>query len=327
VKVDKSRINSILLITLSNIGDVVLTIPVLRVLEREFPAADITVLAGPNTTDVFESDPAVSKVIAYNKHMSFSEKLRLVLSMRKKGFDLLVDLRNSLFPLLIGARYSTPLFKKGDPKIHRRDKHLQKLEAIGISISNAPFSIPFTRDDKLHVNAMLSELGILPDDNMIAIAAGAKSHTKRWPSCNFVRLCDRVTKELGVKALLVGDESDKAINEEIAGVGSKEVYDLSGRTNIRELAYLFSLCRLLVTNDSAPLHIASAVELPTIAIFGPTDHIKYGPLSTGSIVLKKGLKCSPCEKALCKFELECMREITADHVFSKAKDIYGKQGI
>jgi len=323
MKIDRSRIRRILLITLSNIGDVILTLPVLRVLEREFSDADITVLVGPSAEEIFEAEPAVSEVIRYNKHISLIKKLHLCLELRKKGFDLVVDLRDSFFPLLIGAPFSSSLLKRPNPKLHRKDKHLEKLATAGVLTENAPFSISFTRDDKLHVNALLSELGILPNDNMVAIAAGSKSHTKRWLSSGFIRLCDMLNKEMGLKVLLVGDESDKPINSEIIDVGLGAVFDISGRTNIRELAYLFSLCRLLITNDSAPVHLASAVSLPTLAIFGPTDPRKYGPLAPNSAVLKKDMRCSPCEKALCRFDLECMKEISANDVFKKAKDVLG----
>jgi len=323
MRLDKNIIRRILLITLSNIGDVVLTLPVLRVLEREFPDANIDILVGPNGAEIFKGEPSVSKIIVYNKHASFSEKLNLSLAMRAEGFDLVVDLKDTIFPLIIGAPFSTSLFKRSDPKIHRKQKHLHKLSTAGVLAENAPFSITYTRDDKLHGNVLLNEIGILPEDKIVAIAAGSKSHTKRWVNSGFMRLSDMLNKELGLKVLLIGDENDKPINKEIADVGLNDIYDLSGRTNIRELAYLLSLCKLLITNDSAPLHIASAVSLPTIAIFGPTDPAKYGPLAPRSVVIRKDLRCSPCQKALCKYNHECMKEIAADDVFKVAKEILG----
>jgi ADP-heptose:LPS heptosyltransferase len=318
---EKDKIKNILLITLSNIGDVVLTLPVLRVLEREFNGASITVMVGPAAKELFETEPAVSKIIVYDKHAGLFKRIELGLRLRRRGFDMVVDLRNSLFPLLIGARYNTPLIQRKTPNLHRKDKHLSRLSSLDISAANAPFSISFNRDDKLHANSILNEVGLLPDDNMVAIAAGAKSHIKRWTITGFIMLCDRLRKELGLKVLLVGDENDKLINRQILDVGLKEVYDLSGRTNLRELAYLLSLCKLLITNDSAPLHIASALNLPAVAIFGPTDYKKYGPLAANSIIIKKGLRCSPCERSLCRFNLECMKEISADEVFNAVKKI------
>jgi len=85
---------------------------------------------------------------------------------------------------------------------------------------------------------------------------------------------------------------------------------------LRELAYFLSLSKLLITNDSAPLHIAGSVDLPVIAIFGPTDPEKYGPISPGSIVLRKNISCSPCEQAVCEFDLECMKQISSEDVLN-----------
>jgi ADP-heptose:LPS heptosyltransferase len=164
-------------------------------------------------------------------------------------------------------------------------------------------------------------MGLLPDDSMIAVAAGAKSHTKRWMREEFIKVCGRLTMEENFKVILVGDDNDKGINREIATSGVKEVYDVTGRTTLRELAYLLSLCKLIITNDSAPLHIASAVGIASVAIFGPTDPKKYGPIYPNSIVVRTDIKCSPCEKALCRFEWDCMKGISADEVFNAAKSV------
>jgi lipopolysaccharide heptosyltransferase II len=161
---------------------------------------------------------------------------------------------------------------------------------------------------------LFNRLGLLPEDKMVTIAAGAKSHIKRWMISGFIRLCERLSKEYTLKILLVGDDNDRATNKMIADKGIKNVYDITGQTNIRELAYLISLCRVLVTNDSAPMHVASAVNTPTVAIFGPTDPAKYGPLAARSITIRKDLRCSPCQKALCKFNLECMSSISSEEV-------------
>ncbi len=324
MNIDKTSIKKILFITLSNIGDVILTLPVLGVLKREFPKADITVMPSKSTKEIFEADEAVSKIIVYNKRIPLLEKLQFAFRLRKRGFDLVVDLRHSLFPAIIGSRYHNPFFKSKYKNLHRVDKHLKELESIGIDINNAPFEIPLNRDDKLDANSILNDMGLLPDDKMVAIAPGAKSHIKRWHETGFSRLCDKLNRELGIKALLVGDESDREINQKIKAVGLKETYDLTSKTTIRQLTYIFSLCSLVVTNDSAPLHIASALNIPTVAIFGPTDEKKYGPLAKNSVVVRRPLKCSPCEIARCKYNLECMKEIKSDEVFDACKSILSR---
>ncbi|MFC1806802.1 glycosyltransferase family 9 protein [Candidatus Omnitrophota bacterium] len=320
--IDKSKVKKILMISLSNIGDIILTLPVLGVLNREFPDATITAMAGPRGEEVFGADTRVENVVLYNKRVSFFDKLKLGLSLRRDRFDMVVDLRNTFFPLLIWPRYRTPFFIRFKKQLHSKDKHLKRLSAMGISVEKGSFAISLNREDKLGVQRLLNESGLLLDDKMIAVAPGAKSHIKRWEIDGFKKLCAMLTRELNVKVLLIGDESDAFITKDIAESAPVDVYDLSGRTTLRELAYLLSLCKMLVTNDSAPLHIASAVKLPVVAIFGPTDEKRYGPVyAESSVVIRKNLKCAPCETALCKYDLECMKEISVDEVFAAVRKL------
>ena len=100
-----------------------------------------------------------------------------------------------------------------------------------------------------------------------------------------------------------------------------KVYNLAGRTSITQLAGLLKRARLLITNDSAPMHLGCAVGTRVLALFGPTDPCKYGPHGKGDRVVRKGLHCSPCELAQCKFNHECMKSISADEVFGVAKEM------
>lgn len=339
---DKSKIHNILFITLSNIGDVILALPVLRVLEKEFPNAKISVMVSPQAKGVFVNDPAISRIISYDKHISFLEKIKLGLRLKRKNFDLVVDLRSTLYPVLINAPYRTSLWgrPRGEhpalalikkicrvspsgtsPYLHKRYIHLNKLIGFGLDVQNATYNLFFSEEDKRTTKSIFEEFNILEADKIIAVAPGAKSHIKRWTTSGFIKVCQRLNRELGVKVLLVGDSNDKEIISQILSTGLSDTYDISGRTNICELGYLLSKCKLLITNDSAPLHLADIVKTPCIAIFGPTDYVKYGPTIPNSVVIRKHLKCSPCEKAQCAFNLECMKQISADEVFETARRI------
>jgi len=318
--IDKTKIHNILFITLTNIGDVVLTLPVLGVLEAEFPEAKITVMVSPQAKELIQRDPQVTKIIAYNKRISLIEKINLGFRLRRRGFDLVVDLRSTLYPMLINAPYKTRLSSKNKNNIHKKYSHLNKLTSLGLDVSNASYKLRFSSEDVFKIKSILQDLNISDTEKIVAIAPGAKSHIKRWTTSGFGKLCNRLNKELGVKVLLIGDSNDKEIISHIISPGLNDTYDLSGRTNLRELAYLISRCKLLITNDSAPLHLADLVETQCIAIFGPTDNKKYGPTLEGSTVIRKDLKCSPCEKAQCAFALGCMKQISADEVFEAVKN-------
>jgi len=129
-------INKILLITLTNIGDAVLTLPVALVLKERFPSAQLDVLLGPRAQGLFRKIPYFHQTIVYDKRITLSEKIKLVLKLRKEKYDLIVDLRHSLFPLFIGARYHTPLLFRVPEQIrHKRDFHLYKLKLSGVDFT------------------------------------------------------------------------------------------------------------------------------------------------------------------------------------------------
>ncbi|MBN1405771.1 MAG: glycosyltransferase family 9 protein, partial [Candidatus Omnitrophica bacterium] len=246
MKIDKTRVHNILFITLSNIGDVVLTLPVLGVLKREFPQAKITIMVSPAAKEIFQNDPAISKIIVYDKHISFLEKINLGLRLRRKKFDLVVDLRSTTYPLLINAVYSTSLVKKKmKGVISKRYEHLSKLASLGLDISNASYNLFFSDENKLKIKDMLAQMGISDGDKIAAIAPGAKSHIKRWAAGNFADVCRRLNKELGVKTILTGDAQDKEIASQIMSYGLNDTYDATGQTSLLELSFLLSKCKLL----------------------------------------------------------------------------------
>ncbi len=315
----------ILFITLSNIGDVVLTLPVLDSLLEKFPEAKITVICGKRAKEIFDGNPKINKLIIYDKRAGLKEKINLFVSLWKERFDIAVDLRNSFLGFLIPAKHKTSLFLRIPNHIkHMRDRHLYKIKDI-LQIKNAPpepSSLYFSRADEDIIDKLLKEYNIKEEDKLIVIAAGSRSHTKRWPKERFVELIAKVAREFPVKIVLVGDKEDSGINQYIAQHLESPVLDLSAKTSLNELGCLLKRASLLVSNDSASLHIASYLGIPVVAMFGITDDKKYGPWSKGSVVVKKEIACRPCKKAQCKFgTLECISLVKVEDVFKAVKDI------
>jgi ADP-heptose:LPS heptosyltransferase len=322
MKIDKSKIKRILFISLSNIGDIVLTTPALWVLSENFPDARMDIMVGPNGAELFENHPAVFKVITYNKHIPMVNKRRLVKKLRKVKYDLIVDMRNSLFPFLIGARYRTSLIQIPPKTIkHKKQQHLWKLSSIGLDVSDAPFYVHINKEDDDYTNRIIA--GIEKTGPIVAISPGAKSGIKRWPIKNYKELTDILIRRLKANIIMVGDDRDSLLIRDITMFSGKNVINLSGRTTLCQLASLLKQCNLLITNDSAPLHIAGAVGTKVLAIFGPTDPAAYGPTGKDDRVVRRKLHCSPCEKAQCEFKHECMRCIEVDEVFEVTKEMLG----
>ncbi len=316
--IDKTQVKRILVITLSNVGDIILTTPVIRTLAKEFPKARLDVMVGPQGEEIFEKDPAVFKVIIYDKYMPWTEKRRLQLKLKKLRYDLVVDIRNTVFPLLIGPKFRTATIQKF-PRgaMHRKKRHLHRLRSLGITNLEENSYVHIVREDDEYTAKMLESEGITGP--IVVMSPGAKSHLKRWTPEGFAGLGDRLIRECGACVILVGTAEDKGTVDGVVAKMKEGAHNFTGKTNIRQLAALLKRAKVLVTNDSAPLHLGCAVGTKVVALFGPTDPRKYGPTGEFDVVICKKLSCSPCEDAVCEHNYECMRLITADEVFEAAK--------
>jgi heptosyltransferase-2 len=321
-------IKRVLFVTLSNIGDAILTLPALDMLRSALPGAEITVVCGRRPAEIFANNPLVGRLIIYDKKAKFSARWKLLQQLRREKFDLCVDLRNSLFGFACGAKYRPPFFLAVPGRIrHMRQRHLFRAARSlpgpapeGNAARNSLFTRP---EEEEGINQLLKESGISAQEKICLLAPGARSHIKRWPQDNFLRLAEMLAKEFSFKIVLAGDKDDIAVCRHIAQGSRVQPLDLSGRTSLAELACLLRRATLAVVNDSAVLHLASYVNTPIAAIFGPTNELKYGPWADKSAVVKKDIFCRPCAKAQCRFgTLACMHIIKPDDVLREIKEIF-----
>jgi len=316
---DPSRI---LLISLSNIGDAILTTPALDALARRWPSAAITVLAGPRAVPLFERDPRVAQVWSFEKTASLAAWWRLFLASRRERFDLVVDLRQSLLPWLVGARRRSPFVRRVPAGVHRAQTHLDVVRRLGVPVEGVGPRVVVGPEDERAVDGWLAALP--SGAPVVAIAPGARSHLKRWTVPGFAAVADAVAREPGAQVLLVGNAEDRPIAEQVAAAMQYAPVNLTGRTTLRQLAALFRRVSLVLTNDSACLHLACAVGTPVVALFGPTDPIKYGPTGPRDAVVRLDLVCSPCERALCPYGHECLQWLPARAVLAAVRNVLGK---
>jgi ADP-heptose:LPS heptosyltransferase len=316
-------VNKILFVTLTNTGDVILTLPALDLLRQLYPGARISVVSGPRAAELFICNPAIAQFLPYDKHMRFSDKLRFFWRLRAEKFDLAVDFRNSLFGLL-GNR--TARFVATQEGSHASQSHLARVRQLAKNAATASVkrgSLFISDPDKEYIELMLNRNGFTGTRKPVVISPGARSGIKRWPKERFCSLAQELLKKTGSAVILVGDAGDKDVTGYIAR-NVAGVIDLTGKTTLPQLAWLFSRSAVLITNDSANLHLAGYVDLPTVAIFGPTDERRYGPWSSRSAVVKKDLACRPCKQARCPYDtMECMAAINAEDVISVIQDISG----
>ncbi len=325
-------VNKILFITLSNIGDCILTLPVLDVLRNNFPGAKITVLAGPRSKEIFQNNPHINRLISYEKRSGLKEKIALFNTLNKERFNMVVDLRNSFLGAILPAKYKISPFLILPKQIkHMKDRHLYKLShacrqagVVGCQLSDTikKVSLYINPHDEEYIKNILRKNNITEQDKIIVVSPGARSNIKRWAKDKFAELIPNLIKEFGIKVVLVGDKEDAPIAKYIAEHSRYPIVDLSTKTNIAQLACLLKKSQLVITNDSATLHLASYLNIPIAAIFGPTNEIKYGPWSEKYSVIKKDIFCRPCEKAQCKFgALKCMQFIKTEDVLRQVRKL------
>lgn len=317
--INKNQIKRILVITLSNIGDIILTTPVIRALSKEFPCSRIDVMVSPNGKDIFDKDPRIFKLVIYDKHISIAEKRRLQLKLRKLKYDLVVDLRNTVFPLLLAPRYRTsPIQSFPKDIVHKKERHLYRLVPFGIKNLSERSYIHITKEDEDYTNDLIKTNAVTYP--IVIVNPGAKSHLKRWTVEGFAEVCDGLIGECAASIVFVGaGPDDKEIVLSVARKMKNKHHNFVDKTNIRQLASLLKRSSLIITNDSAPMHIGCAVGTKVLAIFGPTDPRKYGPTGEFDAVINKKLLCSPCEVAACKYGHECMKLVSADEVLDRAR--------
>ncbi|MCM8791800.1 MAG: lipopolysaccharide heptosyltransferase II [Candidatus Omnitrophica bacterium] len=317
----------ILFITLSNIGDAVLTLPVLDKLKESFTPCLITVVASPRSFEVFKDNPYIERVIIYNKKWSLRKKVDLFFELKKQRFNIVVDVRNSLYGLLLPVKFRTSLFRFNPQYIkHKKYEHLYLIrKIIPDFLKETKQKIFYIKEeDNRYIEELLQIYNLTLKDKIVVIASGAKSYLKLWPKENYVTLINELKKNF--KVFLVGDKDDILINNYIFEKTKDNVYDLTGKTSLGQLASLLKRSALLISNDSAVMHLASYLDIPTVAIFGPTDEEKYRPWSKNYRVVKKEIFCRPCNKAQCRFKnLNCMKLIKPQDVLRAVEEILNSE--
>ncbi len=319
------KINKILFITLSNIGDVILTLPALDYLKDNFPGAKITVMVGPRSKEVFEGDAFIARLIVFDKHSKLRDKIKLFFALRQERFGAVIDFRNSFFGALLPARYRTSALLRIPASVcHMQERNMYRLKrALGIQPSldrRQVRSLLASPQDAASVDGLLRRYGISDNDPFIVVNPATAGGTKRWGTQEFSRLCESLAA--GNKVVLVGAKAYQPICAQIQERALGKVYDLCGMTTLKGLAYLLKKSSLLITPDTGTLQIASYLDIPIVALFGATSEKRYGPWSSRFRVVKKQIFCRPCQKAQCRFgTVECMKQIRAQDVLRQVRDI------
>jgi heptosyltransferase-2 len=319
------------------LGDVVLTIPLLEALAERYGPVDV--VTTPGAAPLIETHPSVRRVIRYDKKRAdrgLAGLLRLGRSLRREGYARAYlphrSWRSAALALLAGipdrigftdapARWAYTVRR---PRPRTGHETVRLLHLIEDAPSARPFRLALTEADRGRAGAWLAERGIPAP--FVAVAPGSIWGTKKWPYYG------ELAAALGTAVVVVGGPEDSALSAAVAGAAPARCWNAAGALSLRESAALIERAAVLVTNDSAPLHLATGVGTPIVAIFGPTvPAFGFGPLGADDVIVEHhAMPCRPCSPhgpQTCPLgHHRCMRDLDAELVAREVRRVLGRRG-
>lgn len=323
----------ILLIKPSSLGDIVHTFPVVSAIKSQWPGSHITWLVKRQWAELVERAEGVDRV--WPVEMTVRSWLREGRALRAERFDIAMDLqgllrsailaRLSAAPIRIGfanGREGSPWFYTQripvlNPDIHAVDRYLSVVAALGVALPEKPrFRFRLPEEDVATVRELCRRRGLAVDSPWVAMNVGARWPTKRWPLTSFAAVVDQLQQAHLDPVVMIGSSDEREYTDRLRTLTKKPFIDLSGEIPLGCLPALLSKATAIITNDSGPMHIAAAVGIPVVAMFGPTSAIRTGPYGTGHRVLVGSVPCSPCFSRVCRHdpEMECLHVIKPTQV-------------
>ncbi len=317
----------------------VLLTPALRALKIAYPQSHLVLLIRPLVANLMATHPYIDELMVDNRGRALSRLSsfwKSVREIRRSDFDLAVVLhptsfRNALIPFLadIPERIGSNVSGRGilltrtcadRTDLHEVHRYLRVLELIDIHEQNAKLEFWHTDADRQAVHQILARYGISPKEHLIGVNLGTTWRTKRWSLENFAEVIAQVQKRFDARILLTGSIAEIPLGEALAEIAQVEAINLIGKTTLMELGALIESCSLYLTCDSGPMHIATAVGTPTIALFGPTSPIRHGPYGENHKIIEKSVECRPCYKRNCMRKDQphlCMTEINPNEIVAQ----------
>lgn len=327
------------------LGDLVMATPILADLRHHFTDAKITAMCQSNIAPLLMEDPHIDELISFKKPSGWlhREAHKDIIEPLKQGqYDCGILLTNSLS--------SAWWFWRGDVKnrigyaTHCRSwlldipvrepkeiktQHLvitykMLLEPLHIPISAIPPSLYLTRQEKQNTSEWLKRYGVSPEHIVVGINPGAAyGSAKCWLPERYKEMAEKLLQNPNVVVLFFGDKTGKPLVDEICKDMNERVINLAGKTTIRELMALIDACSVFLTNDSGPMHMASALGTPLLALFGSTSDKTTGPYRGGRVI-HKHVACSPCYRRECPIDFRCMTSISVNEVYDQLQEMIEK---
>ncbi len=322
---------NILIVTLTNFGDVVLTTPVIAELFRDYPQSFVTVVASPRAKAVLECETKIGEIVLYDKNANFKEKLQFIKTLRRRKYDVVIDFKNSAIPMLVSCEKRTSFIRRYR-ETNMRSRHWEMFVKTMGGRAFPPEPKPFdkrlnefrffNKKDDERILKILTERGISETKNYLAASVGAANVNKRWDADYFAETLNVLQKKINKPILFIGVENERAAAEYVAKKIDGEKAVFCGDLNFAENAALISRSGLLLSNDSANMHIGFELGVATIGLFGPTNFEQYGHKGDLFRIAKGDSKTCGCgESNISESKRKCFHGLTPEQVLPLAYEL------
>ena len=325
------------------IGDVVMTLPAVAAIRKTWPCARISVLAKPWVAEVYRLSPDVDEIIVFQepgRHAGIIGKWRLAGELRQCRFDCAILLQNAIEAAIVARLAGIPhragynsdgrgwflthsvRRTKEIRRVHQIDYYIEMVRALGCTPAGRDVRLRPGKDYDGLAEALFSRFGIAGNRPLIGIAPGAAyGPAKKWFPERFAAVADRLSGESGALTILFGSAADRESTAAVQGSAGHPLIDIAGMTNLKEAIALIARCSLFISNDSGLMHVAGALGVPTVAIFGSTNPVTTSPVGERSVVIHHDVDCSPCMKPFCPTDFRCMEGIGVEEVCAAAQKL------
>ena len=325
------------------IGDVVMTLPAVAAIRKTWPRARISILAKPWVAEVYRLSPDVDEIITFaepGRHAGILGKWRLAGELRSYDFDCAIILQNAIEAAILARLAGIPLRAgynsdgrglllthsvRRTPairKVHQIDYYREMVRALGCTTAGRNVHLRPGKDYDETAKRLLGQFGIGEGSPLIGIAPGAAyGPAKKWLPELFSATADRLIDATGAQTILFGSSNDRESTAAVEKNARHRLIDIAGKTDLKEAMALIAHCTLFLSNDSGLMHVAGALGIPTIAIFGSTNPATTSPVGEKSVVIHHDVPCSPCLKSVCPTDFRCMEMIGVDEVYAAARKL------
>lgn len=338
---------NILIVKLSAIGDVVHALPVASALKNCYPKARITWVVEKPAYDLLTNNPYIDEIIVFDK-LKFKSFLGFmhhspgfIRRLREAKFDLSLDLqglfKSGMISFLSGAnsRLVYENAREGSHLLSKRvvgeysqghvvDRYLDVVRSLGCKIHKPVFDVVVPPDQGELTRRIVAKAGLDIERSYVVLALGANWPNKIWPFEHFAKLSDRLYNA-NIIPVMIGGSGDRILADHISSMTQIPPIDLTGKTTLKQLAYVIQKASAFVGGDTGPMHLSVAMGTPTVALMGPTDTIRNGPYGKGHAAVVTPRDCAGCWQRSCPKKLDCLQAVTVEQIYEAVQVLIEKK--